>query len=161
MKRLRTGLLLGLSALMALPVAWACGACLRDIADPAEYDKQTWDAAPAVFIARVTKAEASNVGGTSVEVTYTVESEEVLKGDPSTVKRVFTRRTVDRWDAGLKTIDCGYTSIAPGDRLLIFGTPEGDAVLSSCTASQVIEGKDLAHPERIAATLKRLRSWRD
>ena len=160
MNRLRMGLL-GLSSLVVIPIAWACSTCARDIADPAEYDKRSWDAASTVFVARVTKAEAHDVGGSSVEITYTVEPEEVFKGQPSAVKRVYSQRTVNGWQASMRIIDCGYVSVAPGDRLLIFATTDAEVMLGECSQSQLIEGKGVARPERIAGSLKRLRSWRD
>jgi hypothetical protein len=149
-----------LSSLVAFPVAWACSTCVRDIADPAEYDKEAWDTSATVFVARVTKAEARDIGDSSVEVTYTIEPEEVFRGEPAIVKRVFSVRTVNGWLAEMARVDCGYISVAPGDRLLIFAMADGVVSLGPCSASQVIEGKGVTKPERIAGSLKRLRRWR-
>jgi hypothetical protein len=161
MNRLRLGLL-GLASLVVIvPVAWACSACGRDVIDPAEYDKQAWDGSSVVYVGRVTRAEARDRGNSSFEITYSVEPEEVFKGQPSSVKRVYSERPVNGWQSRMQIVDGGSVSVAPGDRLLIFGTPEGEALLGLCSASQVIEGRGVSQPERIAGSLKRLRSWRD
>jgi len=77
------------------------------------------------------------------------------------VTRVYSRRTVNAWKADLRIMDCGYVSVAPGDRLLIFATSDNSEVmLGLCSASQVIEGASVADPERIAGSLKRLSRWR-
>jgi hypothetical protein len=146
---------------MVVPVAWACSACVRDIANPADYDRRSWDTSSIVFVARVTKAEARDVGNSTVEITYSIEPEEVFKGEPSAVKRVYSQRTVNGWEAGFRLSDCGYVSVAPGDRLLIFATSDSEVMLGLCSASQVIEGVGVTKPERIAGSLKRLRRWRD
>lgn len=161
MNRWRWGLLGSASLVVIVPVAWACSACGRDIIDPAEYDKQAWYGASVVYVGRVTQAQARDRGNSSFEITYSVEPEEVFKGQPSSVKHVYSERTVNGWQSGIKVVDCGSVSVAPGDRLLIFATPAGEALLGLCSASQVIEGLGVSKPERIAGSLKRLRSWRD
>jgi hypothetical protein len=161
MIRWRMGLLGLASLIVVVPVAWACSACDRDIADPADYDKRSWDGSSTVFVARVTKAEARDVGNLSVEITYSIEPEEVFKGEPSAVKRVYSQRTVNGWEASLRFVDCGHVSVTPGDRLLIFAASDGEVMLGLCSASQVIEGVGATKPVRIAGSLKRLRRWRD
>jgi len=161
MSRWRIGLLCLASLGVVVPVAWACSACVRDISDPADYDKRSWDGSSTVFVARVTKAEARDIGNSSVEITYSIEPEEVFKGEPSAVKRVYSQRTVNGWEAGLRVTDCGYMSVAPGDRLLIFATSGSEVMLGLCSSSQVIEGVGVTKPERVAGSLKRLKRWRD
>jgi hypothetical protein len=50
---------------------------------------------------------------------------------------------------------------ATWDRLLIFATSGDEVMLGQCSQSQLIEGNGIAKPERMAGTLKRVRSWRN
>jgi hypothetical protein len=156
--RLRQIRLLPVVLALIAPVAWACSACIRDI-DPEEFDRRSWEAAPAVFIGRVTKAEEHLVGEENSEIVYDVLPEEVLKGRPEDVKRIFSRRPVNAWNSNLQMITCGSIAIAPGDRLLVVADSSSIAVLGGCTSSRVVEGRDAAPPAQVDATLKRLRKW--
>lgn len=145
--------------ILAVPVAWACSACLKDIQSPEEFDRRVWEQAAHVFVGLVLKAELQYQANTESEVIYEVRPEEVFKGDPAAVKRVFSQRHIDSWDSELKTISCGYISVAPGDRLLVVAGPDGRAALGHCSGSRVIEGAEAPADHEVKATLNRFRRW--
>lgn len=76
----RCALTVASAFLLATPIAWACGHCVKDILSPADFDRRAWESSERVFVAIVTAAEPSRMNEHMLEIDYRVDVEEVLKG---------------------------------------------------------------------------------
>jgi hypothetical protein len=159
-RRWHVGLALSLLAAMLPVLGWACSSCLKQTMDPLQFDERAWRQSSTVFVALVTHAELVRLPGRSAEIQYRWETEEVFKGDPARVRRVFSARSIAAWQSGLEEGGCASVSISPGDRLLIFDTPPDEfVVIGACSASRVIEGVSAGATTDVRATLERLKRW--
>jgi hypothetical protein len=128
--------------------------------DPQQFDERAWRQSRTVFVALVTDAELVRLPGRSAEIQYRWETEEVFKGDPARVRRVFSGRSISAWQNAIEEVSCASVSISPGDRLLIFDTPPDNfVVVGACSASRVIEGVSAGPSADVRATLERIKRW--
>lgn len=142
-------------AYLLCSAAIACSACIKDIFSPEEFDRRSWDSSEHVFVGLVVRTEL--VRDTN-EIRYTIDPEEIFKGDPSLVSQVSGRRNIDEWN-GLQTVSCGDLIVSAGDRVLVFASAEGRANLGICSASRRVERSSSPLSRQVESTLARLRDW--
>lgn len=159
LKLLAKNIVLCLVIFSGFEVVLACSACIRDIMSPEEFDKRSWDSAEHVFLGLVTKSELVFITGSLPEVVYQVTVEETFKGNPNSVTKVYSRRIVNDWKAGIEEVGCGDITIGSGDRVLLFSRPDSTAYIGTCSSSRVIEGVDAEDESDVRSTLGRLRQW--
>lgn len=138
-------------------IALACSACIKSIMSAAQYDEQSWQSSEHVFLGLVTSAELVLRAGAGPEIVYKVEPEEVFKGSPASITKVYSTRIINGWNVALEEVGCGSITIGAGDRVLLFSRPDSTAFIGTCSASRVIEGVDA--DAGVDATLGRLRQW--
>lgn len=139
-------------------IALACGACIKSIMSAAEYDERSWQSSEHVFLGLVTSAELVSRAGAGPEIVYKVKPEEIFKGNPASITKVYSTRIINGWNVALEEVGCGSITIGVGDRVLLFSRPDNTAYLGFCSASRVIEG--VGADAGVDATLGRLRQWR-
>jgi hypothetical protein len=154
----------GLSLLTAVsllaPIAWACGACVKDILSLHEFDQTSWDHYQNVYVGLVTRAELAPSDDATRQITYSLVPEEIFKGDPNATEDVHSRRVVDSWDSEVRRVACGDEEIFIGDRLLVFSNPGEAAYVGRCSASRVVERMNTRISPETRETLERMREWR-
>lgn len=155
MRGLRDNVLAAVVGYLLCSGALACSHCIKDILSEVEFDRRGWDYSEHVFVGLVTLSEL--VPGTS-EIRYAVEPEEILKGNPDAVARIYSSRLIREWN-GLKVIACGDLIVSVGDRVIVFASSEGEASLGLCSSSRVIEGAAAPIAAEVERTLDRLRQW--
>jgi len=135
--------------------AIACSDCGKKLMSEEEFDRRGWDYAEHVFVGLVTRSEL--VPKTS-EIRYAVEPDEILKGNPDTVERIYSHRLISEWN-GLEMWACGDLIVSVGDRIIVFANSDGQASLGLCSSSRVIEGVAAPVAAEVERTLQRLRQW--
>lgn len=152
-------LVIALWVVFIAPIAAACSYCIKDILSPEEFDRRSWEAADNVYVGLVVATELSFPESRIPRIYYSIRTDELLKGDPTTTSAIFSERTINSWNSDLQEIGCGDISIVTGDRLLIFSNQDETAYIARCSASRLVNGTGYGIDESSAATLERLRSW--
>lgn len=160
MRNVRSRFLLTFILVMAVPTAWACGVCIRSIMSPSEFDQRSWDSNQNVYVGVVSKAELSYPTDSMPVVRYTLQVDEVFKGNPDNSGPIQSKRTVRPWDSEVEEWVCGVAEVFVGDRLVVFSNPNESVHVGSCSATRVIETMNVTISSESRDTLERLRGWR-
>lgn len=148
--------------LMAPIAAFACGVCIKDTASEAEFDRWAWEGSADVFVVLVTGSELGPMleSTNSREVTYSIELEELIRGEYRPSLRVTSMKKVGPWTREYMEIGCGpELIISAGDRLLIFTNGTSEVYISRCEFSKLVQPYSSMDDNESIRSIDRLRRW--
>jgi hypothetical protein len=145
---------------MMVSVALACSNCIKAVMTDYEFDRMAWEQSKHVFIATVVASRLIGPNQGRNDIEYTLKANEVLKGEGKAVTRIYGSKEIQDWSSELGLVSCGETSLAVGDRVLVFSGSGGRVGIGLCSASRVVEGASVTNSEAVRRTIERLREWR-